>query len=476
MTKKLLLAAAALGAMAFSGAAVAGTITAGNISGTPIAVNATTKAVTPYAVALEATLDPATGIASTPATTNLTVSLDSPVQIANGSSVPFSVTYTLSGPATFDGTFTYNDLQAGDATASSGLVVMSADKKSVTFFIEFSGAAAGSNVTALNLNNINLKVTGQQDVSIASEAKVTVAGFTQTVGVQQATKIVQFKNALKPSAAAAYGVLADLPDFKKFEAKAAVGSAVANATATVATSNPIAIGVNAEVRRNLAGGSALTVANILSGATATVTGPQVKALGATLAGQSPAAATLTATSGVFTLTPAQLADATATGSLVLTAPSPAVVIEQGAYKVELKPTFQSDFAGSADQTLTLLNVGLDGTNFFAPWFALNTGTANSTLRLANNGSSPVGPIIVSLKANNGSAAPTGTYTIPSIAPGAFVSVRGDQLKSAFGTDAANGDLQVTIQSESNNVSAKVRTTQSTGQIYENSLGATPPAN
>ncbi|MFI8683783.1 hypothetical protein ACIGFJ_15615 [Brevundimonas diminuta] len=476
MTKKLLLTAAAIGAMAFAGAANAGTITAGNISGTPIAVDSTTKAVTPYAVALEADLA-AAGISTTPATTNLTVSLDSPVQIAAGAAVPFAVTYTLTGPATFEGTFAYGNLVAGSATASSGLVVMAADKKSVTFFIEFTGAAgAGSNVTALQLNNITLKVTGEQDVSIASEAKVTVAGFTQTVGIQNATKIVQFKNALKPSAAGTYGVLADLPDFKKFEAKAAVVPALANATVGVATSNPILLTVNAGVRKDLSGGSALTVADILNGATATVTGPQVKALGVTLAGVSPAAATLTETSGVYTLTDAHLIDATVGGSLVLTAPTPAVVIDQGSYKVELKPAFESGFSGSADQVLTPLSVGLDGTNFYAPWFALDNGAANSTLRLANNGSAAVGPVIITLKANNGAAAPTGTFTVPTIAPGSFVSVRGDQLKTAFGTTAANGDLQVTIQSDSANVSAKVRTTQSTGQVYENSLGANPPAN
>jgi len=140
------------------------------------------------------------------------------------------------------------------------------------------------------------------------------------------------------------------------------------------------------------------------------------------------------------------------------------------YSVELTPEFKPGFTGSAAQTLTLVNIGLDGTNFYAPWFALNNAAANSTLRLANNGSTAIGPVIVSLKASNGSAA-TGTHTIPSIAPGKFVSVTGATLKAAFGTDAANGDLMITVQSRADGLSAKVRTTQSTGQVYENSLGA-----
>lgn len=469
MTKKLLLSAAALGVLALAGAAQAGNITAGQISATPLVVSGTT--VTPYAVATEADLSATTGITSTAASTSLTTSMDSPVTVSANGTLPFAVTYTLTGPATFDGTFAYTDLKAGagNTAPKSGVVVMAADKKSVSFFVEF-GDVAPLNVNALTLGNIALKVTGEQDVSIASEAKVTVAGFTQTVNVVAPTKIVAFKAALKPSTVAAYGVVADLPDFKKFESKSAAGAAVANATVAAATSNPIALTANADIRRDLSGGAALTVGNILNGATATVTGPQVKALGATLAGVAAAPATLTETTGVYTLSNANLTDATAAGSLVLTVPAPAVAIDQGAYKVDLKPVFANGFSGSADQTLTLLNITLDGTNFFAPWFALGNPTANSTLRLANNGSAPTGPVIVTLKANNGSAAPTGTYTVPSIPANGFISIRGDQLKTAFGTDAANGDLQVTIQSEVSNVSGKIRTTQSTGQIFENSLG------
>lgn len=473
MTKKLLLAAAAMGALAFAGAATAADITAGKISGVNLISGGK---VAPYTVATEADLDATTGIVSTTATTDLTVEMDSPVQVAANGTMPFAVTFTLTGPATFDQNFTYGDLKVGALAPKSGVVVMSADKKSVSFFVEF-GDTAALDVDALTLEKIKLKVTGKQDVSIAAEAKVTVAGFTQTVSVLDATKIVQFKAALKPSTAAAFGVVAALNDFKKFQVSGTAGQA-ASSTAADAISNPIGLTVNAGIRQNLSGGAALTVGNILDGATATVTGPQVKALGATLAGQSPAAATLTATSGVFTLTNTHLTDSTVGGSLVLTNPaSPdTVVIEQGAYKVDLKPKFATGFTGSADQSLTLINVTLAGTNFYAPWFALDNGSANSTLRLGNNGSAAVGPVIISLKANNGTAAPTGTYTIPSIAPGAFVSVRGDQLKAAFGTNAANGDLHVTVQSNVANVSAKVRTTQSTGQIYENSLGANPPLN
>ena len=466
MTKKLLLTAAALGAMAFAGAASAGSISAGQISG--VSLMDGTK-VAPYTVATEADLDATAGIVTTAGTTALTVKLDSAVNRAQDATVPSAVTATLTGPAAVDGSFTQANLVAANgATAATGLVVMSADKKSVTFHIEYKGGVGGSNVDALTLNNIKLKVTGEQDVSIASEARVTVAGFTQTVGTQAATKIIAFKPALASFKATNYDVTAMLPNFKTFDVQAANATGGVS-TAVSATSNRLGLDVNDDVYGDLAGGTPLVIGDVIASATAVVKGPQVKTLAATLGTIDGTAAN---TEAKFNLTAAQLTS----GQLVLTQPATPVVLDAGSYTAEIKPVFQTGFSGNANATLSLVTIGLDGTNFYAPWFALDNGAANSSLRIANNGSAAIGPIVVSLKANNGAAAPTGTYTIPSVAPGAFVSVRGDQLKAAFGTTAANGDLLITVQSQANGLSAKVRTTQSTGQVYENSLGITPPAN
>lgn len=480
MTKNFLLAASALTALAFAGAANAGTITSGKLSDVAVAsTTGSTTTLTPFAVANEATLV-GTVTSTDDAKSFVTSTLASPVAATSDSSVSFVITYTLTGPGTF-GTVAVADLTAVSSVANAvaaptGVATVSSDKKTATFIVTY-GVTADTNITGFTFSKLDIAASAKQDISISSEVKLNAAGVQTTIDTVAETKIVTFKAALKQSAAAAYGVVADLPDFKKFEAKGAVAPSVANATTSTATSNPIALTVNANVHKDLATFAALSVSNILSGATATVTGPQVKALGATLAGASPAAATLTNTSGVYTLTPANLDAATVAGSLVLTVPTPSVAIEAGSYKVELKPTFADGFAGSADQTLTLLNVTLDGTNFYAPWFALNNGTANSTLRLGNNSASATGPVTITLKANNGSAAPTGSYVLSSGIPaGQFVSITGATLRTAFGTDAANGDLLVTIQSDVANVSAKVRTTQASGQIFENSLGANPPAN
>lgn len=479
MTKNFLLAASALTALACAGAANAGSITSAKLSNVPVAATSgSTTTLTPFAVANEAAL--VASVTSTDdANSFVTSALSSPVSATAGSDVSFVITYTLTGPGTF-GTVAVSDLSAtktgaGTVAAPTGVATLSSDKKTATYIVTFNVTGGAADITGFTMSGLDIAASAKQDISISSEVKLNAAGVQTSIDSVAATKIVEFKTALKPSTVSAFGVVADLPDFKKFEAKTSGG--VANATVSAATSNPFALTVNSGVHKNLATTAALTVGDIVTGATATVTGPQVKALSATLAGALPATATLTNTSGVFTLTAANLIDTTAAGSLVLTVPATPVAIEAGAYKVDLKPTFATGFAGSADQTLTLLNVTLDGTNFYAPWFALNNGTANSTLRLGNNGTSATGPVTISLKANNGSAAPTGSYSLPNGIPaGQFVSITGATLRTAFGTDAANGDLQVTIQSDVANVSAKVRTTQASGQIFENSLGANPPAN
>jgi hypothetical protein len=143
-------------------------------------------------------------------------------------------------------------------------------------------------------------------------------------------------------------------------------------------------------------------------------------------------------------------------------------------------------AGLNDFSVTgsLDPVTRDGTSFVAPWIALGSTSANSTIRLANNGSTDTGPIQVTLQSSTGSAPTTETVTISSaelingstltasggIAAGSTVFISGSALKTALGTDAANGDLEVTIEAQPQFISGKVRVTQATGQIFETSLG------
>lgn len=126
----------------------------------------------------------------------------------------------------------------------------------------------------------------------------------------------------------------------------------------------------------------------------------------------------------------------------------------------------------------------DGTSFVAPWVALGSTVANSTIRLANNGSADTGPIQVTLKSSTGGAPTTRTVTITNaqlingstlaasggIPAGGTVFLSGAALASAMGTTAANGDLEISVEAQPQFVSGKVRVTQASGQIFETSLG------
>lgn len=142
-------------------------------------------------------------------------------------------------------------------------------------------------------------------------------------------------------------------------------------------------------------------------------------------------------------------------------------------------------AGLTDFTTngSLSSVVRDGTSFKAPWVALGATSANSTIRLANNGTTDTGPIQMTLTSTNGAAATTSTVTITAaqlaagslnaqggIPAGGTVAISGAALKTAFGTTAANGDVEVSIEAQPQFISGKVRVTQASGQIFETSLG------
>lgn len=142
-------------------------------------------------------------------------------------------------------------------------------------------------------------------------------------------------------------------------------------------------------------------------------------------------------------------------------------------------------AGLTDFTVSnaISSVVRDGTSFKAPWIALGATSANSVIRLANNGTTDTGPIQMTLTSSNGAAATTPTVTVSSaqvvagalnaqggIPAGGVVTISGAALKTAFGTAAANGDIEVTIEAQPEYISGKVRVTQATGQIMETSLG------
>lgn len=478
MTKKLLLTAAALGAMAFAGAASAGVLStnseiAGQTvnAGVPAVGGAPAVPASVYSIASEYTFPAAglkTDVSALPNVFQF-ADLTNEINVAAGASgLTFVVTYELTGPAKFENV-SNAAVTLGTLTGTVTPVLSNGGKTLKTFVTVSNTGAAPVTIDSVTLEDFDLAVTGKEAVKVSYALQQVIAGQNVDLDSSNAATIVGFSSVFDDLFKASTGtVLAALNDFETFKTTGATGGVVVaagGASATTAswttTTNPVFIDLKAA--------TAGLLSTIITGAEVTLTGPQVEALDASI-GAAGLPADATATSATYDLAANQL-DA----NLVLTAAAD-TAIAAGTYAAVIKPTYGTNWTGPTTIDRTLLRVGLDGTNFYAPWFALDNGAANSSLRIANNGTAAIGPIVVSLKANNGSAAPTGTYTIPSVAAGTFVSVRGDQLKTAFGTSAANGDLLITVQSQANGLSAKVRTTQSTGQVYENSLGITPPAN
>lgn len=462
MTKKLLLSAAAVAAMAFAGAASAGQLTTGSQIGSE-SIIAGSK-VAPYVVAKDFALAEA-GIVTNNATNNLDRTQFAFLNDTNPNAVAvntdYVVTLTLSGPAVFkDQGQTVVTLGGNPTTVTP---IRSGDGKTLTIYAKTGGTVTAlSSLADVKASGFNIEVSGQAAVSVAYKLQQVVGSQTLDLDSSSAQEVIQFKNALTVyNVGAATNAKASLPNFDEFDGNPTLASATFTSAAV------------SDYFVNLQGESVPAVAAIITGYTATITGPQVSALLTSFGGTNTKTGEVANAPAVTDLTAGSVKFTKATGggdsfSALLTAVED-LPIEAGSYNASVKPIYAEGWSGPTTVEKTLFNISLDGTNFYAPWFALQAPGANSTLRLANNGSTAIGPIVISLKANNGSAAPTGTYTINSIAAGSFTPVTGTQLKAAFGTDAANGDLMVTIQSKSENVSAKVRTTQNTGQIFENSL-------
>jgi hypothetical protein len=130
---------------------------------------------------------------------------------------------------------------------------------------------------------------------------------------------------------------------------------------------------------------------------------------------------------------------------------------------------------AAVSNFSLETVGLQGTNFVAPWVqSSNTAGYNSVLRISNSGSA-TGPVTLSLTSPAGTASAT-TCSSAQLAKLANVPANGElsinsaDLTTCFGP-FARGDVRVTVQAQSTNLSAKLRIVNPGNVVTEQSLGA-----
>lgn len=491
MTKKLLLAAAAAGVMAFAGAASAGTLSNSSI-GTVSLNGGTNGALTTYTVASEVT-DPVAGTPSASGVVTLRNKLTNAATVNAGATVNYVVKFTLAGNAKFAGTptLTVYDNASNPAVISTGVSTQNispAGGGSVEYLVTFAPGATSATIGAFELGGVTLAVSAEGDVSVSSTVEQAAGGSFVTIDTMAATKIVQYKAALAAPTVATQNVLAGLPDFKAFKAAATNPATLTNAVSgatglfRTATATGFSFSLNTgDFHRDLLGvtgavapalNSKISAASeIIDTAIVTVTGTNLDKLSPKVGGVAPSTGA-TATSASFALAAGTLA-----ANFALEEPSTAadrVVLQAGSYTGTYLPTYKTGFTAPTSPVSlgSLLNVTLDGTNFTAPWFTLNNANNTAFLRLANNGSTATGPVFVELKAHNGTAAPTTARVkvADSIAPNGVFQITGPELATLLGSNAQNGDLAVTIQGDGNVISGKVRVRNATGALSESSLG------
>jgi hypothetical protein len=443
MTKKLLLAAVAVSAIAFAGAATAGTIT-------------TTKRTIASEVKLPAAgLDGAIAAGTT---------MTNPVSVAVAGEATYTVKYTLTG-ATFDGAPTIVSTGAADVAGQGGTVYIQTDGSAVAIITIKNAGAAAADLTGFSLTG-NITVAAKGDVKLASEVSVTSGSLTLPIDNASATTIAEFKPLLAGFESTAGSDEAKLPNYIAFAGGAS--------DAQLATG--IKVKVNAGAFVSDLAGTAVDAADMITGLTATVAGSagaQLDKLDLAIGASTTVEAGATDTSAVIKLAAPDLAAALGAGVDFKIDNVDDVALNGAAYSMTFAPTYAAAFEGPASfGPVAAGEVTLEGTNFAAPWFTLNNANNTAFLRLANNGTVATGPVFVSLKANNGTAAPTSARVkvADSIAPNGIYQVTGPELAALFGTDAQNGDLAVTIQGDGKVISGKVRVRNATGALSEQSLG------
>lgn len=487
MTKFTLLAAASVAAIAAAGAAQAGTLS-GGVNAVPYTSTAA------YVVATEAK-GGATGAAIATSAGGFTVVHTLPTTGfsigGGGPDVVYRVTFTATGGTLPTGndalTVTATD-GAGAAAVLASAVINSGARTttSVQYIVTIPSAAAGTArvINSFNLTT-NLSQTAETAVTVASNVELLAGGVSTAVDAAGPTTAVDYKPLFSTFKATKADVLAALPDFKSFTT---VSGTAGVSSATIGTALGVTVNTGT-FYRGIAANTAATVTSVITGGTLTVTstaGGQLDKLATSFTGlvAAPTAlGTKTDSSAAFTLSEATAEGlfGTATGTVVLTQPSTAVVLTPASYTATFAPTVDTvNFDALTLAGASLGSVSLDGVNFIAPWVGGSQAATKSVIRLSNGGAAASG--IVTVRLSNALARAAGVTTGPgaaianqTCATSFTIPNTGDlqlgqgELKACFG-DFLRGDVQITIQSASASLTAKMRQVESDGTTYESSLG------
>jgi len=461
--KKILMAAVAVSALS-AGAASAASITAAKVSGITVTLGASPVA---YRIASETKFG--TGLlTTTTAADNIATVTVGAGQLGVGT---YSVTYTLSGPASYQ-TLLLNSSLTSNAGANCIVAPVLASGgaiggTTVTYSVSLSGtcstsaaaAAADKGPSTFTLDQ-PLKVTGLGSVTLT--AGLAQGGVSIDNGTSTAATLISNTAGFTATAAADTGTTfwalgTGVPYRTLGGADAIIGTYTVDSVA--------GIYVNADAT-TLASAENLTAALSLAGDFTNLTA--TASVGGAMTSVSPfTAATLAA-------------QAKGTQYITMSVTAANTVSQSSkAFSLTVTPaTTSSKFTVPAAYTTSMQTITLDGTSYMAPWVGGSQSTANTTIRLSNSGVA-TGAVTIALAnaINNtgsiaGSTCTSSTLSkLASITTGTELVISQADLTTCFGA-FKRGDVTVTVQSSSTSLTAKARNVNAaSGDVAEISLGA-----
>lgn len=472
MTKQLLLAAASAVAIGFSGAAVASEISGATVSG--VALTPGTKA---YTVASEVITSTAANLTTTSATT-VSAKLDGTARFEPGiTGTNYAATLTLTG-AKFQAPVTSVTVNggAGNCAATPATVVSGggAGQSTVTVVFNVSATCSVTNPVDYTPNGVTFGVPFVVDASASTvsasvgfQVAATAAAYGGANGtatlVQKASgyAVSLAANTAKPttlslSSTPVYSALLTTSDYDNIIGDASADFATPGASTTGSIYADLAAGALPPVQYGLS----------LSGTFGTVK-PQLD--GTT---------NLTTTSPFTT---ASIAAQTGAHTITVAIPTPATVSGPQSYTATLTPSFATAStvvtAPAAVSNVALQTIGLQGTSFVAPWVQSTNANYNTVLRVSNHGGTAGAVTLTLLSPSATPDRTTCTATelskLSGIASGAELSINSADLTTCFGA-FGRGDVRISIQSQSTNLTAKLRIVNPGNVVSEQSLGAITP--
>lgn len=471
--KKILMAAVAVSALS-AGAASAATISSATLNG-PAAVVWDGTTATPYKLANETIFG--TGLSTTAtAGDNTVVAKVAAGRLGVGT---YTVTYDYSGPAGFQAALTNPSVSADrngtcvltPTLVSGGLLA----GKTVTYSLAVSGTcttAAGANQGPQSFTlDAPLKVTALGDVTVT--AAFSQSGVSIDNGGATARTLITNAAGFTAKASAdtvtTQFALAGTPAYTALQTGGSYDAVIGKYT----------IAGSASVFVDAAGAAAASVQNLTAdislagdftylngvGTVGTVAWTRATPyMAITAAGTSPV------TDQAITLT--------VTGSAAASQTSKAFSLT-----VTPKTTTPLVYTVPSAFTTSMQSIGLQGTNYLAPWIGGSQSSANSSIRLSNSGVT-TGAVTLQLLApvyNSGTTAGATTCTsstlskLASITTNSELVIANADLTTCFGA-FKRGDVVVTVQADPTALTAKARNVNAgTGDVSEISLGASAGA-